>query len=142
MKDLGDSCDVQSLKQVPMHPRDKLVSATKKAQDDDVQFIEQVPSHPRDRLERKTKNLKHPRDRMKEKELKIARKNVSTLMQGKCIFNPERFLNKTVIFDTSKSDEEQITDRILENIPGNNDDIFLTHELGTNSFSLRHEDGT
>ena len=79
---------------------------------------------------------------MKEKELKIARNNVSTLMQGKCIFNPERFLNKTVIFDTSKADEEQITDRILENISGNNDDIFLTHELGTNSFSLRHEDGT
>ena len=35
---------------------------------------------------------------MKEKELKIARDNVSTLMQGKFIFNPELFLNKKVLF--------------------------------------------
>ena len=72
---------------------------------------------------------------MKEKELKIARDNVSTLMQGKFIFNPERFLNKKV-------NEEQITDRILKNIRDNNDDIYLIHEPSTNSFSLRCEDGT
>ena len=35
---------------------------------------------------------------MKEKELKIARDNVSALMQEKFVFNPERFLNKTVLF--------------------------------------------
>ena len=71
---------------------------------------------------------------MKEKELKIARDNVSTLMQGKFIFNPERFLNKKV-------NEEQITDRILKNIRDNNDDIYLIHEPSTNSFSLRCKDG-
>ena len=50
---------------------------------------------------------------MKEKELKVARDNVSTLMQGKFVFDPERFSNKTVLFDTSNVDEEQIIDRIL-----------------------------
>ena len=39
---------------------------------------------------------------MKEKELKLARDNVSALLQGKFVFDPERFLNKTVLFDTSK----------------------------------------
>ena len=56
-------------------------------------------------------------------------------------FNPERFLNKTVFFDTSKVNEEQIIDRILENVPGESDDVYLIHVLGTNAFSLRREDG-
>ena len=54
-------------------------------------------------------------------------------MQGKFVSNPERFLNKTVLFDTSKVDKEKIIERILENIPGDNDDIYLY---------LRREDGT
>ena len=65
--------------------------------------------------------------------MKIARDNVSALMQGKFVSNPERFLNKTVLFDTSKVDKEKIIERILENIPGDNDDIYLY---------LRREDGT
>ena len=98
-----------------------------------------MPAHPRDRLRRKTKTLKHPRDRIREKKLKIARENVSALMRGKFVFDPEDFLNKTVLFDTSKIDEEKIIDRILENIPGDNDGIYLIHEPGTNAFSLRRK---
>ena len=47
-----------------------------------------------------------------------------------------------MLFDTSKIDEEKIIDRILENIPGDNDDIYLIHEPGTNAFLLRREDET
>ena len=52
------------------------------------------------------------------------------------------FLNKTVLFDTSKVGEEKIIDRILENIPGDVDDIYFIQEPGTNAFSLRREDET
>ena len=62
---------------------------------------------------------------MREKELKEASENVPALMSGKFVFDPEIFLNKTVLFDTSKTDEENIIGRILENIPGDNDDIYL-----------------
>ena len=79
---------------------------------------------------------------MKEKELKLARDNISALLQGKFVYDPERFLNKTVLFDTSKVQKEQIVDRILENIPGGNNNIYLVHEPGTNAFSLKCEDGT
>ena len=79
---------------------------------------------------------------MREKEVKIATENVSALMRGKFIFDPEVFLNKTVLFGTSKIDEKKIIDKILENIPGDNDDIYLIHEPGTSVFSLRREDGT
>ena len=47
-----------------------------------------------------------------------------------------------MLFDTSKNDEQKIIDKILENIPGDNDTIYLIHEPGTNAFSLRREDGT
>ena len=84
MKNVGDSYDFQFIKQVPMHPRDRLARATKNGQrdDDDNRCIKQVSAHPRDRLRRKTKTLKQPRDRMREKELKIAREIVSALMGG------------------------------------------------------------
>ena len=63
MKNVGDNYDVQFIKQVPMHPRDRLVRAIKNAEgDDDVNFIKQMSEHPRDRVRRKTKTLKHPRD--------------------------------------------------------------------------------
>ena len=60
----------------------------------------------------------------------------------KICFYSEVFLNKTVLFDTSKIYEEKIIERILENIPGDNDDMYLIHEPGTDTFSLRREDGT
>ena len=126
-----------------MHPRDRLARATKNAQGDDgVKFIKQVLAHLRNKLRRKTKTLKVSRDRMGEKELKIARKDVSALMRGKFTFDPEVFLNKTVLFDTSKIDEEKIIDRILENIPDDNGNSYLIHEPGTNAFLLRRKDGT
>ena len=74
--------------------------------------------------------------------MKIARKDVSALMRGKFAFDPEVFLNKTVLFDTSKIDDKKIIDRLLENIHGDNDDIYLFHEPGRNAFSLRRKDGT
>ena len=57
MKNVGDSYDVQFVKEVPMHPRDRLARATKNAHrdDDDIEFIKQVPMYPRDRLVRTTK---------------------------------------------------------------------------------------
>ena len=52
---MGDSYNVQFIKQVPMHPRGRLVRATKNSQgDDDVKFTKnQTHAHPTDRLRRK-----------------------------------------------------------------------------------------
>ena len=57
IKNVGDSYDGQFIKQVSMHPRDRLARATKNAQrdDDDVEFIKQVPIHPRDVFPKKNK---------------------------------------------------------------------------------------
>ena len=44
MTNVGGSY-VQFIKQVPVHPRDRLARATKKAQSNDVQFVKQAPVH-------------------------------------------------------------------------------------------------
>ena len=129
------------VKQVPLHPRDRLARAKSKKNDDDVVFVKQLPINPRDRQKRKTKKLTHPKNRMKNKELQIAGDNVSAITTGKCSFSPERLFDKTILFDASSVDEEKIMDKIIENRPSTNDDFYIIHEPGTNLFSLRREDG-
>ena len=68
-----------------------------KNKDDDVIFVKQVPIHPRNRLQKKTKKLTHLHNKIKNKELQVARDNVLALVQGKFSFSPEKFLNKTTI---------------------------------------------
>ena len=42
---------------------------------------------------------------MKNIEDQVTRDNVSKLMRGEFDFNPEKILNKTLMFDTNKIDE-------------------------------------
>ena len=72
----------------------------------------------------------------------MTRDNVFALMDGQFDFSPEQFLNKTVLFDISKVNEGKIINRIIENLPKDNDELYIVHEPGSNAFSLRHEDGT
>ena len=108
---------------MPIHPRDRLALAAK---NDDVIFVEQVPLHPRDMLNKKTKILKHPRDRLKGKGLQVTRYNVSAIAEKTFSFLPEKSLTKVVPFDVSKVNED--------------DEFYVVHEPGTNTFSLRRED--
>ena len=78
---------------------------------------------------------------MKEKELQIARNNVLALLEGKSDFSAKKVLNKTLFFDTSRVKAELIMDKVIENLPGENDEIYIVHKPGTKSFFLRKEDG-
>ena len=122
--------DVVFVKQVSMHPRDRLARETKKRNYNDVVFVKQVPMHPRDRQNRKLKRLTHPKNRMKNKELQIARDKASALMTEKFSFSPEILLNKTILFDVSRVDEEKLMHKITENLPSSNDEFYIIHELG------------
>ena len=85
------------IKQVPIHPRDRLRKL--EPNEEKLKFIKQVPSHPRDRLQRIDRKLKHPRNRMKN--IGVKRDNVSQLMRGEFDFDPEKMLNKTLMFDAN-----------------------------------------
>ena len=68
---------------------------------------------------------------MKNREQQIVRENVSTLMNGKFSFDPEKILNKTLRFDTTKIDEEIIMDMIIRALPADNDDFYIEHLIYT-----------
>ena len=110
--DKQDEKDVESIKLVPLHTRQRL--ARKNKQDEkDVEFIKRFPLHPRQWLIRKTQKLKHPRDKLKEKELQIARNNVLALMRKKIDFTAKKLLNKILLFDSSRVNEELIMDKTI-----------------------------
>ena len=62
-------------------------------------------------------------------------------MEIKFNFSPEKILNKTILFDVSKINEERIIDKIIENLPADNEELYIAHKPDSNSFSLKHEDG-
>ena len=46
-----------------------------------------------------------------------------------------------MLFDTKKIDKEIIMDRIIEALPPTNDVFYIEHPMGSNSFTLKQEDG-
>ena len=62
-------------------------------------------------------------------------------MRGEFDLNPQKILNKTLLFDTKKIDEEIIIDRIIETLPSTNDEFYIEHPVGSNEFTLKREDG-
>ena len=136
----------------------------KKSKNDHVTFIKQVPLHPRERMKRLEKinekvhfvkevavpnlkyslKLKNNNDKMKNinRNTKALNENTRNLMIGEFNFDPKEILNKTLIFDTSVLDEEVIIDRIIDAINDTfNDKYWIEHKPGTNYFTLRLEDG-
>ena len=53
---------------------------------------------------------------MKNIEGQIGRDNISKLMRGEFDFSPKKTLKKTLIFDTSKINEETIKGRIIDTL--------------------------
>ena len=46
-----------------------------------------------------------------------------------------------MLFDTSKIDEELIMDKIIHGLPPDDDYFYIEHPKGSNSFTLKREDG-
>ena len=106
--------------------------------DEKIKVIKQVPSHLRDKLQRIDKKLKHPRNRIKNIEDQVSRDNVSKLMRGEFDFNPENILNKLLMFDTNKIDEEIIMDMIIDALNDKrNDEFYIEYLVGSNYFTLK-----
>ena len=144
----GDD-DVAFIKEVPLHPRDKMKRLL--AENDKVEFVKQVPLHPRGQLRRATKKLKevqfikqvptHPRNRIKRKEKEFAAENAKLLLNNKFDFSPSKMLNKVLLFDTGRVDDEIIMDKIINTLPKYNDDYYIEHPIDLNYFVLGRENG-
>ena len=98
--------------------------------DERIKFIKQVPSHRGKKLQRIDRKLKHPRTRLKNIEDQVARDNVSKLMRGEFDCNPKKILNKTLMFDTNKIDEEIIMDMMIDALNDKtNDEFYIEHPV-------------
>ena len=65
---------------------------------------------------------------MKNIESKIGRQNVSRLMRGEFNFSPKKILNKTLIFDTTKINEEIKVGKIIEAVNDKtNNEFYIEH---------------
>ena len=67
----------------------------------------------------------------------------NNIEQNEVLFeDPKKILNKVLLFDTKKIKEEIIMDKIIQalNNPGN-DEFYIEHPTGSNSFILKREDG-
>ena len=53
-------------------------------------------------------------------------------MEGKFNFSPEKILNKTILFNVFKIKEEKIIVKIIENLPADNDKLYIAHEPDSN----------
>ena len=51
-------------------------------------------------------------------------------------------LNKTILFDTSRVDEELIMDRIIESLPSDNDDNIRQPQIKMSSISSTNQEKT
>ena len=75
---------------------------------------------------------------MKNIEDQIARDNVSKLMRGEFDFNPEKILNKTLILNTNKIDEEIIMDMMTDAFNDKTkDEFYIEHHVGSNYFNIK-----
>ena len=63
---------------------------------------------------------------MRRQALQVAAENAETLLKGKFNFSPQKILNKTILFDTSRINEEQVMDETLETLSGDNDELCFT----------------
>ena len=120
---LVENDKVEFIKQVPLHPRERLKRATKKQ--NEVRFIKQVPVHPQGRIKRK------------EKE--IIDKNTNLLLKDEFDFSPKKILNKVLLFDTLRIDDKVVMYKIIEKLPKNNDEYYIEHVIDSNKSILRKE---
>ena len=144
-----DDDNVVFIKKIPLHPRDRMKRLL--AENDKVEFIKQVPLHPRERQIRATKKLKelqfikqvptHLWSRIKHKEKEIAAENTKLLLHNKFDFSPNKILNKVLLLDTSRVNNEIMMDKIINAQPKDNDDCYIEHPIDSNYIILRREDG-
>ena len=80
------------------------------------------------------KGLQNTRDELKETESQIARDNATVPIEGNFIFSSEKILSKTIVFDISKIKAEKAIDKIIENLPANNEELGIVLKLGSNYF--------
>ena len=133
--------DVKFLK-VYSHSRDRL---RRRVGDDKVKFVKQTPSHPQDWLRRSVRDgaivtnvgTVHPRDRMK----RILRNTPANISVDADVLKELPYFNAKIKLDelNEKKRRDAITDKIIKQLPPNNDIYYVDHNRQTYTFWVRND---
>ena len=92
------------------------VNISDKKDEEDIILVSKQPIHPREIIKKKTKLLEFDARTLKEIP----------------------YINIDVPIDTTES-ENEMTDRIIQNLPVNNDSYYIDHEEGSNTFPIKED---
>ena len=81
----------------------------------------------------------HSQDRKKVIERKMEKSNSKPIVSGTFDFDPEDYLEKSLLFDLKKTSEEKFVNARIEKIP-DNDKYYIEHREGTNPFYIRKDE--
>ena len=69
---------------------------------------------------------------------KIAEGHSATL-RNNFIFNPKNYVNKSLVFNLKKTSEKKILDKIIQNLPWDNDKYWIERREGLNMFMIKQD---
>ena len=124
-KNIQKDEEVRFTKQLPVYPRIRFQRELRKIHNDndDVQITEVVPSHPRNRFQRAIRNT----------PAKISvDKNV---LEDLPYFNANIKVNET----NKIRRKEAIFDKIIKQLPPNNDRYYVKHNKKTDTFTVKKD---
>ena len=134
--------DVKFIGLTSSHPRNRLRRRVKK---EDVKFLKKVPSHHRYRLRRMVDQVAtvtnvrpiHPRDRMKP----ILRNTLANISLDADFLKDLPYFNAKIKVDelNKKKRREAIMDKIIKQLPPNNDIYYVDHGRKTDTFRVRKD---
>ena len=81
---------------------------------------------------------KHPRERKKFTENRMAKKNSNAILSKTFDFDPQEYLDKSLLFDLKKTSEEKIFDSILKKIL-DTDTYYIENREDSNAFRIRKD---
>lgn len=82
--------------------------------------------------------MQHPEERLERKMKKITEGSSASLLHN-LEFNPADCINKPLVFNLKKTREDQIIERIIENLPKDNDEYYIEHRKDSNMFMIKQD---
>ena len=82
--------------------------------------------------------MQHPEERLERKKKKITEGSSASLLHN-LEFNPPDCINKPLVFNLKKAREDQIIERIIENLPKDNDEYYIEHRKDSNMFMIKQD---
>ena len=147
-----DDDDLRFLKKVPAHPRLRLrrnLRNQNRLNDNDVEITKVRPSHPRDRLQRITKNRSdvqitkvrpsHPRDRLQ----RLTKNRSAKISLDKNVLKDLPYFNTQIKVNEADKNrrKEAIFDKVIKQLPQNNDQYYIKHDKKNDSLQYKRKNG-